>query len=234
MDDLISRQVVLKDLKEYIVKPENAISVHPDDIRNYNSGLLTAIQVVTETPPAQPESKKGKWIKMSDADGSYYACSECGKDLPRVPDFNPQFDLFSRLKSLEKTNFCPNCGADLRKKDGQKPMKPTKKDYSQAIESALWYAGLWPIVQKWKYRPVDQGQITAPPAYGCPNPEANPQTYYQLQLIWMIAVELFGDCGTSPRSGWITDIVGFRRWITDLTYESALYASEKEGKTNEV
>ena len=65
------------------------------------------------------ERKKGKWIKMSDADGIYYACSECGKEISRVPHFNPQFDSFPRLKSLEKTNFCPNCGADMRgEKDG--------------------------------------------------------------------------------------------------------------------
>lgn len=60
------------------------------------------------------ERKKGEWIKMSDADGIYYACSECGESIPRVPDFNPQFDVFPRLESLEKTNFCHMCGADMR------------------------------------------------------------------------------------------------------------------------
>ena len=62
----------------------------------------------------QPERKKGKWIKMSDTDGIYWACSECGEDLPRVSRYNPQFDLFPRLESIEKTNFCSNCGADMR------------------------------------------------------------------------------------------------------------------------
>ena len=65
------------------------------------------------------ERKRGKWIKMSDADGNYYACSECGEEIPRVPDFNPQFDLFPRLKSLEKTKFCFNCGADMREEKEQ-------------------------------------------------------------------------------------------------------------------
>ena len=27
--------------------------------------------------------------------------------------------------------------------------------------------------------------------------------YEQFQVIWMILVELFGNCGTSPRSGWL-------------------------------
>lgn len=60
--------------------------------------------------------KKGKWIKKSDTDGIYWSCSECGEDIPRVSHFDPQFDLFPRLESIEKTNFCPNCGADMRGK----------------------------------------------------------------------------------------------------------------------
>lgn len=55
----------------------------------------------------------GRWIKMSDADGVYWACSECGEEIPRVDDFDPQFDLFHRLKSMEKTNYCPHCGAEM-------------------------------------------------------------------------------------------------------------------------
>ena len=33
----------------------------------------------------------------------------------------------------------------------------------------------------------------------------------------MIAVLLFGDYGTSPRSGWITDINGFKSFIDEIT-----------------
>lgn len=57
--------------------------------------------------------KHGKWIKMSDADGVYWACSECGEDIPRISHYNPQFDLFPRLQSIEKTRYCPNCGAKM-------------------------------------------------------------------------------------------------------------------------
>lgn len=126
---------------------------------------------------------------------------------------------------------CPQCQAEEWAIKALKTMDP-RKDYRQAIESVLWYNELWPIVQKWKDLPVVHGHITAPPVYGCPNPEEKTwtYTYFQLQIIWMIAVELFGDCGTSPRSGCITDVDGFRKWITDLTHESALYASERENK----
>lgn len=57
--------------------------------------------------------KHGKWIKMSDADGVYWACSECGENIPRISHYNPQFDLFPRLESIDKTNYCPHCGAKM-------------------------------------------------------------------------------------------------------------------------
>ena len=59
------------------------------------------------------ERPKGKWIKMSDSDGVYWACSECGENLPRVDHFDPQFDLFPKLKSIDKTKYCPNCGSPM-------------------------------------------------------------------------------------------------------------------------
>lgn len=59
------------------------------------------------------EPKRGHWIKMSDADGVYWACSECGEDIPRIAHYDPQFDLFPRLESIDRTNYCPNCGAPM-------------------------------------------------------------------------------------------------------------------------
>ena len=53
-----------------------------------------------ECEEVEPERKNGEWIKMSDADGTYWCCSECGEELYRLCD---------------KTNFCPNCGAEMRK-----------------------------------------------------------------------------------------------------------------------
>ena len=61
--------------------------------------------------------KHGKWIKMSDADGVYWACSECGEDIPRVSHFDPRFDLFPRLESIDMTNYCPNCGAPMERSE---------------------------------------------------------------------------------------------------------------------
>lgn len=55
----------------------------------------------------------GQWIAMSDADGIYYVCSECGESLERKEHYDPQFDLFPRLKSIDKPRYCSNCGAKM-------------------------------------------------------------------------------------------------------------------------
>ena len=57
--------------------------------------------------------RRGRWIKMSDADGYYYDCSECGETLHREPSFDREFDLFPRKRSINRTNYCPNCGAKM-------------------------------------------------------------------------------------------------------------------------
>lgn len=41
----------------------------------------------------------------------------------------------------------------------------------------------------------------------------------QLQMFWMILAYLFGDYGTSPRFGWITDIDGAKDFIRRITNE---------------
>lgn len=95
VDDLISRQVVLKELNEYILNPRDVTAEHPDDIRYYNSGLYTAIEAVTNIPPVHTEQKIGKW--EMDKEGNWY-CSECGL----------HYDSWaSGLK------YCPNCGTKM-------------------------------------------------------------------------------------------------------------------------
>lgn len=92
------------------------IRLHHDDLSGkYRHALNIAIEALQQPEIIRCEERKaGEWIKMSDCDGIYWACSECGEDIPRAPHYNPQFDLFPRLKSIEKTNYCPNCGADMR------------------------------------------------------------------------------------------------------------------------
>lgn len=54
------------------------------------------VMYVMSLPDIQPERKTGKWLINSD--GYYPYCSECRKEP----------------KSGDMTDFCPNCGADMR------------------------------------------------------------------------------------------------------------------------
>ena len=101
---------------------EEAIEILSDMRAEYNlwgdENEATRYHVLSWAIQAmRAEPKHGMWVKMSDADGIYYACSECGNDLPRVIDsFNPQFDLFPKLKCIDKTTYCPSCGARMNER----------------------------------------------------------------------------------------------------------------------
>lgn len=47
-------------------------------------------------PSAQPERKVGKWVNG--------ACSQCGSHAP----------YWAMASTYYRSNFCPNCGADMR------------------------------------------------------------------------------------------------------------------------
>lgn len=47
-----------------------------------------------------------------------YACSECGNELTRINSFDRQFDLFPKLKCVDKTAYCPSCGAKMENANG--------------------------------------------------------------------------------------------------------------------
>lgn len=56
-----------------------------------------------DLPPAQPERKKGKWLKWESLNGLTYGsiCSECGHVTSAVPNYG--------------TKYCPDCGAEMEK-----------------------------------------------------------------------------------------------------------------------
>ena len=97
MDDLISRQAVLKLLST--MPPEEAMT----------KALL--IQGVKQMDAAQPEWKRGKWIIHETETDRYddMKCPFCKKsytvDAYRIDDIGFTAADF---------NFCPNCGADMR------------------------------------------------------------------------------------------------------------------------
>ena len=91
-------------------------------------------------------------------------------------------------------------------------------DLLDALDSVTWYNGLAPIVFSWRdtivLNPKTDSSYNAPKNYGSDEIDWG---YHQLQVLWMIAVWLFGDYGTSPRFGWIDDVDGFRKWCLDIT-----------------
>ena len=84
-----------------------------------------------------------------------------------------------------------------------------------ALDSVTWYNGLAETVYKWADLPTKSGMIICPKNYGCDSFDSDDDE--QLQVLWMIAVVLFGDYGTSPRYGWIEQIDEFRQWCSDIT-----------------
>ena len=74
----------------------------------YDDGFYDAISAVLELPSAEPERKKGKWYKptgmMPPEYVGVYRCSEC--DGLAMRDW--------KTHKQKLTDFCPNCGADMR------------------------------------------------------------------------------------------------------------------------
>ena len=90
MDDLISRQAAIDALKEKV-------------FHNLSDEFYGAMQVLDELPSVQPERKTGHWLKTARW-GRVYYCNQCRNYL--------DFDGVNAGRG--STNFCPNCGADMR------------------------------------------------------------------------------------------------------------------------
>ena len=91
MDDLISRQQAIDELVKML-----------SDCFYADEEVLDAVETtLKELPPAEP--KRGKWIKTARW-GRVYYCNQCRNYL--------DFDGVNAGRG--STNFCPNCGADMR------------------------------------------------------------------------------------------------------------------------
>lgn len=96
MSDLISRQ----DAIETLTKAN--LQKHMDSVQDGGQENRSAIRIIMELPTADVvERKKGEWLfNPSEAIEMMFTkpkCSECG------------------FESADGGNYCPNCGADMRK-----------------------------------------------------------------------------------------------------------------------
>lgn len=113
-----------------------------------------------------------------------------------------------------------------------------------ALDSVTWYNGLAEHVLRWKQEALaiiseneDRSFMVDATTYGAEEP--SDREYYQLQVLWIIAVDKFGDYGTSPRVGWIENISLFVLWCDEITqtytYDigSIEYINKTGGKEND-
>lgn len=100
MNDLVSRQAAIENIKEY------AQAAHSNYEWDVEQGFIDAIECLEELPSAQPERKKGKWLdnETSFADGvrQTCTCSICGRRSTRPIG-----------------RFCRWCGADMIGEKGE-------------------------------------------------------------------------------------------------------------------
>lgn len=101
MNDLISRQMLIDVVKELpSITPEPSEEWRKQHYENsYNQGFLDGYKM------CEDKWKKGKWINTDD----YAICSIC-----KLPTSKIRIESTGKYIPY-KTNFCPNCGADMRK-----------------------------------------------------------------------------------------------------------------------
>lgn len=105
-DDLISRQAAIK----YLMANMNWYDEDGyESDEDYKRECIT--ELINGVPSAQTERKRGRWKRHNtyrgDDTSGYvdpdWRCSECGKRA----NINEYF-------MYDLTDFCPNCGADMR------------------------------------------------------------------------------------------------------------------------
>lgn len=108
-DDLISRRAAIDALEKE--KPIPFVnedgSIDPFGAGQQNQWYRDGIAIMN-MPSAQPERKKGRWIRHSIGHENTpwgFDCSACGKWFVIGED------------TAEQYNYCPNCGAEMKGED---------------------------------------------------------------------------------------------------------------------
>ena len=87
-----------------------AINGYIDYILSHGMGKKKSFdyikKFVAKLPSVTSIRPKGHWIKQNDDYYDWYECSECGYGSDGEMQYSSEYDV--------RTNYCPNCGADMR------------------------------------------------------------------------------------------------------------------------
>lgn len=97
-----------------------------------------------------------------------------------------------------------------------------------------WYNGLSHVILSWKHLNENHHLVQenyavhSPQYYGYQFEDKNEGDIAQLMVFWMLAVERFGEYGTSPRSGWILleNWDKFCEWCDAICYNDIMNTLE--------
>lgn len=95
-EDCISRQAVL------------ALKTPVDTMTGWSGYMIDALDV-EQLPSIQPNPKTGHWEQFGNSWEDKFKCSECGKEQPKI--------LCGERIIGNWSDFCPNCGADMRESE---------------------------------------------------------------------------------------------------------------------
>ena len=108
VNDCISRKAAIEAIKEDKIDLTNpnvvAVFKATGDFEKVETQVMTCdrhIEILKELPSAQPERMRGKWINGT--------CNQCGSHAP----------YWAMATTYYRSNFCPNCGADMRGKQDE-------------------------------------------------------------------------------------------------------------------
>ena len=84
-----------------------------------------------------------------------------------------------------------------------------------ALNTVIGYEGLYIILKDWVTNSKGLSQYTFHMAFG-DDVWDEEEAYHQAHFLWMIAVMLYGNYGTSPRYGWIDNVSEFQKWCEKI------------------
>lgn len=112
-----------------------------------------------------------------------------------------------------------------------------EKEYAKVLylfSTVAWYNGMEDIIKEmYELEPDSETNYIIYHYYDkyFKNEETQDlEAYYQIQVLWMMLINMFGDYGTSPRFGWIEDIKGYKHFLKllleDLKRDEDIYEEE--------